>query len=190
MKKIKRSADKNCSALKDHLKGGLDKFINNKELKKINRNKKESLESYKISQKLKYNYNNLDHTKRVIFPENNYEKKIERKNKKRFCSAENNDRHVTNGTLQSLFDRTPDKFIIPNGRKKLNSSYEENILFYEDKKDMWKIDNDRIFGVPHKVRVKNANEESDPIDIFKGSNNRKRGRKRFINLEQQKTSIF
>ena len=170
---------------------GLGKFIFNKKLKKIERNKKlYNIDGYKIRQKLKYDYNNLKNTKRVIFPESNYEKKVEPKRKKRFSSAENNIRHVTDGTFQSLLNRTPDKFIISNGKRKLNSSFQENILFYEDKKDLWQIDNDKIFGISHKVRVKNINEESEPTDIFKSSYNRRIGKKCFYKLERQKSSIY
>ena len=140
---------------------------------------------YKIKNKYKNDYNKYNFTQRVICPENDTEKK--RINKIRtYGSQENNLRHTTDGTYKSLMFKTP--MTLPlKGRKRMNKSIDcgnkpDSIIFYENRLEECKKDNNRLFGVERKFRSKVINTESE-IQPYKF------GRKHFFDKEKS-TSLY
>ena len=181
---IHRKKHKNKIYSKDNLEGGIGKFmrIKPKNDTKIieNIDKMYDADYIKIKNKYINDYNKYNFTQRVLCPENNPEKaKI---NKIRtYNSQEKILRHKTDGTYKSLMLITPEKFPI-RGRKRINKSIEcgnkpDNILFYEDKLEECNKDNNRLFGVERKHRVKGINIESEKQPY-------KFGRKHFFDKEK------
>jgi len=132
-----------------------------------------------IYNKIKYENNDYNITKRVIIPEKNLTKL--KPTKKRFFSQERDLRHTTDGSYQSLLDRTPLTFPT-KGRKKIIRSveYKDHDLFLRKK-----IENDnsiRLFGVERKNITKNHNLESEPPKF-------KFGRKHFY-FKETNTSLY
>ena len=163
-------------AQKDHLKDGIGTYIYKNQSKKINPSKF-------VNKKNDYNkirYENKDYnvTQRVIIPDKNYTKI--KPNKKKFFSQEKNLRYTSDGSYQSLIDRTPISFPI-KGRKKINNSFEcDHDLFL--RKNIQDDNGVRIFGVERKNIRKNHNYESE-LPKFKF------GRKHFY-FKEEKTSLY
>lgn len=178
---------KNNKVYKDHLDGGIGNFMNKEpEHKKVklNEEKMQKSDYYKIKNKFK-NFNKYQFTQRVIYPENDTEKKRVTKIRT-FKSQEKDLRYTTDGTYGSLMLKTPVTFPI-KGRKRMNKSIDcgnkpDSILFYEDKIEECMKDNNRLFGVERKFRSKVINTES-PLEPYKF------GRKHFFNKEKS-TSLY
>ena len=139
----------------------------------------------KIKNKYKNDYNKYDFTQRVLCPQNNPEKNKINKIKT-YSSQEDILRHKTDGTYKSLMNITPEVFPI-KGRKRMNKSIDcgnkpDSIIFYEDKLEECKKDNNRLFGVERKYRTKVINTESE-IQPYKF------GRKHFFSQEK-KTALY
>ena len=154
---------------KDNIKGGIAKFINtNKRKDKTKENliKKYNKDYYRIRKKFKEEYNKLDFTKRVILPQKNKEKAPQKK--MRILTQERkNLLRVGEGSFQSLMIRTPQSFPIKEGRKRKNKSFDcgnrpNSIIFHDYKnKECQKNNNDNeIFGIGRKLRIKLINFES------------------------------
>ena len=166
-------------AQKDHLKEGIGTFIYNKKFKKINPADFINKSDYN---KIQYENKNYNVTQRVLNPNKNNIK--EKPNKKKFFSIEKNLRYTSDGTYQSLIDRTPVILSI-KGRKRLNQSFDsgnkpDNDLFLRQKINENK--GIRLFGVERKKISKNHNFESEPEKY-------KFGRKHFFHKEA-KTTLY
>lgn len=117
--------------------------------------------------KIRYKNNNFAVTERVLIPEKN-KTQMKTTRKKFYRSQEKNLRHETDGSLISLFNKTPDKFIITTGRKKINNSFDNNLfkLLQHDERNYTLADGNeasvRIFGVERKRITRNHNEETEP----------------------------
>jgi len=136
---------------KDHLEGGIGKFIS---AKPINRKKKDASqfynpEYYKIKKKFKYVYNKLDFTQRVLCPENNIE--IEPYvNRFKKCKSQERNSLNSNGPFCSLMLKTPKLFINTKGKKRMNRSYESTnrgffeLSFCDKNEETYNMDNKRL----------------------------------------------
>jgi len=162
----------------NYLQKGIGSYIyeHGKKNRKINPSK---FVNKSIYNKIKYESNDYNVTKRVLIPEKNLTKS--KPTRKRFFSQERNLRHTTEGSYQSLLDRTPLTFQT-KGRKKINRSvdYNDHDLFLRKN-----IENDntiRLFGVERKNITKNHNLESEPPKF-------KFGRKHFY-FKETSTSIY
>ena len=162
----------------NYLQYGMGSYINEygKKNNKINPSK---FVNKSIYNKIKYESNDYNVTKRVLIPEKNLTKL--KPTRKRFFSQERNFRHTTDGSYQSLLDRTPLTFKT-KGRKKINRSidYKDHDLFLRKN-----IENDnsiRLFGVERKNITKNHNLESEPPKF-------KFGRKHFY-FKETSTSLY
>ena len=166
-------------AQKDHLKEGIGTYIYNKKFKKINPADFINKNDYN---KIQYENKNFNVTQRVLNPDKNNIK--EKPNKKRFFSLEKNLRHTSDGTYQSLIDRTP--VILPiKGRKRSNQSFDsgnkpDHDLFLRQK--IKENKGERLFGVERKIITKNHNFESEPEKY-------KFGRKHFF-YKEEKTTLY
>ena len=88
----------------NYLQKGIGSYIyeHGKKNRKINPSK---FVNKSIYNKIKYESNDYNVTKRVLIPEKNLTKS--KPTRKRFFSQERNLRHTTEGSYQSLLDRTP-----------------------------------------------------------------------------------
>lgn len=117
--------------------------------------------------KIRYKNCNFAVTERVLIPEKN-KTKIKTDKKRFYRSQDKYFRHETNGSLISLFNKTPDKFIVTTGKKKLNKSFDNNLfkLLQHDERNYTFADGNeasvRIFGVERKKITRNHNEETEP----------------------------
>ena len=166
-------------ARNDHLKDGIGNFIYTKEFKYINPLKFVNKSDYN---KIKYENNDYKISQRVLIPDKNTLKT--KPNRKKFFSIENNLRHTSDGTYQSLIDRTP-VYTPIKGRKKVNLSFDNNNeqnhdLFLREKNK--KRNEGRLFGVERKNIIKNHNTESTIPEY-------KVGKRHFFHKEV-KTSLY
>ena len=152
---------------RDNIIGGIAKFINvnkKKDKRKDVFNKKYFKDYYKIRKKFTVDYNKIDFTKRVIIPQNDTEK-VPPKKLRIITKAGEDFRRVGEGSYLSLISRTPISFPI-KGRKRINKSFDcgnkpDSEIFFENKIEECKKDNNRLFGVERKYRTKLINIESE-----------------------------
>ena len=152
---------------RDNIIGGIAKFINvnkKKDKRKDAFNKKYFKDYYKIRKKFIVDYNKIDFTKRVILPQNDTEK-VPPKKLRIITKAGEDLRRVGEGSYLSLISRTPISFPI-KGRKRINKSFDcgnkpDSEIFFENKIEECKKDNNRLFGVERKYRTKLINIESE-----------------------------
>ena len=145
------------NARNDHLKDGIGNYIYTKQFKYINPLKFVNKSDYN---KIKYENNDYNISQRVLIPDKNT--LIAKPKNKKFFSMEKNLRHTTDGTYQSLINRTPANLPI-KGRKKINLSFDDNSrqdhdLFLRGK--VKERNKGRLFGVERKLITKNRNAES------------------------------
>jgi hypothetical protein len=166
-------------ARNDHLKDGIGNFIYKKQFKYINPLKFVNKSDYN---KIKYKNNDYNISQRVIIPDKNTLQS--KPNRKKFFSMEKNLRHTSDGSYQSLIDRTP-VYIPIKGKKKVNLSFDNSngqnhdIFLIEKIK---KRNEGRLFGVERKNIIKNHNTESTIPEY-------KVGKRHFFNKEV-KTSLY
>lgn len=146
---------------RDNLEGGIGKFVNVQDdsyLERASRKKNFAHE----------NSRNKIPTERVINP--SIEQTSEPRRAKKACHSVENSRHLTDGTFQSLLNRTPEKFI--SRGKKIITAYnvreKETNMF--SKEFLFDKTVTGLFGVMRKVRKKRSDEKEskEKSEVRKG----------------------
>lgn len=191
----KRSQNYYLNNLASSLRKGLcvEKFINCNSMENKKKKPRKRNPADYINKVIEYNrivYKNKDYnvSQRVLLPEKNTI--LVRPHTKKFFSLDKNFRYTSDGSYQSLINRTPMSFPV-KGRRRINLSFDgrdnnssklgstfDNIF----RESLNKDDGNRLFGVERKNIIKNHNLESQAPPF-------KFGRKHFF-IKEEKTSLY